>query len=49
MVDRHIALCAESKEENKKGGDRVSMADGITLVLGSLWGIFNAHRPQGCI
>jgi len=42
-----IALCAESEEENKKE-ETEWVADGITLVLGPLWGIFNTHRPQGC-
>lgn len=37
----------KSEAENKvKEAQRA--ADGITLVLGSLRGIFNTHRPQGC-
>lgn len=46
MVDKLGPHC--SYVQRVQGGDGVSMADGITLVLGSLWGIFNAHRPQGC-
>lgn len=47
IIYDHISFVIEKAEENKDRTHRMQ-ADGITLLPGTAWGIFNAHRPQGC-